>query len=115
MKIVNNVKSANELAEKVFRKRSSDQIKKEYKRCSEVIIYMKEKLVKMNNQVIVMENQLDSMKTTIKNCTADIYKVEKTQTQLLNELANLGVKVESFAKPGQKNSPWFSTITARHS
>ena len=80
VKIVNNVKSANELAEKLFRKRSSDQIKKEYKRCSKVIIYMKEKLVKMRNQVIVMENQLDSMKTTIKNCTADIYKVEKTQT-----------------------------------
>ena len=110
VKIVNNVKSANELAEKLFRKRRSDQIKKEYKRCSEVIIYMKEKLVKMNNQVIVMENQLDSMKTTIKICTADIYKVEKTQTRLLNELTNLGVKVESFAKPGQKIVPGFQQL-----
>ena len=64
----------------------------------------------MNNQVIVMENQLDSMRTTIKNCTADIYKVEKTQTRLLNELANLGVKVESFAKPGQKIVPDFQQL-----
>ena len=110
VKIVNNVKSANELAEKLFRKQSSDQIKREYKRCSEVIIYMKEKLVQINNQVIVMENQLDSMRTMIKQCTADIYKVEKSQTRLLNELVNLGVKVESFAKPGQKIIPGFQQL-----
>ena len=110
MKIVNNVKSANELAEKLFRKQSSDQIKREYKRCSEVIIYMKEKLVQMKNQVIGMENQLDSMRTMIKQCTADIYKVEKSQTRLLNEIVNLGVKVESFAKPGQKIVPGFQQL-----
>ena len=36
--------------------------------------------------------------------------MEKTQTLLPNELANLGVKVESFTKPGQKIVPGFQQL-----
>ena len=79
VKIINNVKAANDLAEKLSRKRNAEKIQKEYHRCSEVVIYIKDKLVTMYKEVGVLEKQVTSMKTKIKECTADIYKVEKSQ------------------------------------
>ena len=110
VKIINNVKAANDLAEKLFRKRNAEKIQKEYHRCSEVVIYMKDKLVTMYKEVGVLEKQVTSMKTKIKECTADIYKVEKSQNRLLKELKNLGVHIAKFSKPGQKIVPGFQQL-----
>ena len=86
--INNNVRAAYELGERLFRKRSANSIKKEYNRCDDVIIYMKEKIVNMNNEVEIAQKNLDSMKTQIRSWTQDICEVEKCQGQLCDQLEN---------------------------
>ena len=115
VKIINNVKAANDLAEKLFRKRNAKKIQKEYHRCSEVVINMKDKLVTMYKEVGVLEKQVTSMKTKIKECTADIYKVEKSQKQLLKELENLEELTSQNFQTWTENSPWVSAIASLYS
>ena len=108
VKLINNVKAAHELAEKLFRRRTTEYIKKEYNRCDLVIVYMKEKLV--DKDVKTVEEELNSMKTKIKSWTQDIHKVEKSQGKLRQQLQNLGIDIATFAKPGQKIVPGFQQL-----
>ena len=110
IKIINNVKAAYELGEKLFRNRSARSIKKEYNKCDDVIIYMKEKLVDMHTQINITQKNLDSMKTKVRSWTQDIYEVEKCQGQLRAQLENLGVDISLFSKPGQKIVPGFQNL-----
>ena len=74
VKLINNVKAAHELGEKLYRKRTAENIKKEYNRCDLVIVYMKEKLVDMYSDVKAVEEELNSMKSKIKLWTRDIHQ-----------------------------------------